>query len=303
MSEGIVTELTELLALRRYAPVVNYRPEGRALRHGEHLSKLRGRGMNFSEVRQYHPGDDIRHMEWRATARTGRPYIKVYEEERERPMVMLVDFSPTMFFGTRIALKSVVGARLAALLAWTAVKQGDRAGALLVSADKHQEFMPRARDKGILPMMSAISHMTQQPAPPSYSQNHQFSEALQRLRRVARPGSILVIISDFYDFNEEAERHIHRLRQHNDILVYHVCDPIELDAPPPGQYAISDGQQQGLLNTTITKVQSQYRQFCQEKTDKLQAFFRRNQIQYVQLTAADDLGLLVRQTYPRRKNG
>lgn len=303
MSEGIVTELSELLAIKRYAPAVNYHPEGRALRHGEHRSKLRGRGMNFSEVRQYQPGDDIRHMEWRATARTGRPYIKVYEEERERPMVMLVDFSPSMFFGTRIALKSVVAARLSALLAWTAVKQGDRAGGLLVSADKHQEFMPRARDKGILPMMSAISQMTQQPAPAIYSKNSQLAEALLRLRRVARPGSTLVIISDFYGFNDECERHIHRLRQHNDVLVYHVCDPIELDAPPPGQYAISDGKQQGLLNTAIQQVHQQYRQFCREKTDKLQAFFRRNQIQYVQLTAADDLGLLVRMTYPRRNNG
>ena len=303
MSEGIVTELTELLALRRYAPVVNYRPEGRALRNGEHLSKLRGRGMNFSEVRQYQPGDDIRHMEWRATARTGRPYIKVCEEERERPMVMLVDFSPSMFFGTRIALKSVVAARLAALLAWTGVKQGDRAGALLVSADKHQEFMPRAREKGILPMISAISRMTQQPAPERYSSQHQFTDALQRLRRVARPGSVIVIISDFYDFNIESERQIQRLRQHNDILVYHVSDPIEQDSPLPGQYAISDGKEQGLLNTTISEVQHQYRQFCRDKTDRLQAFFRKNQIQYIQLTAADDLGLLVRQTYPRRKNG
>lgn len=128
MADGVIAELNELIDLRRYAQSIRYQPEGRAIRAGNHLSKLRGRGMDFAEVRNYQAGDEIRHMEWRVTARTGRPHVKIYQEERERPVVILADFNPSMIFGTRVAFKSVVAARLAAMLVWTVIKQGDRVG-------------------------------------------------------------------------------------------------------------------------------------------------------------------------------
>nr|WP_241480308.1 DUF58 domain-containing protein [Legionella norrlandica] len=128
MTNGVIAELSELIDLRRYVHSVHYKPQGRALRSGNHISKFRGRGMDFAEVRNYQAGDEIRHMEWRVTARTGRPHVKIYQEERERPVIMLVDFNPSMIFGTKIAFKSVVAARLASLLAWTVIKQGDRVG-------------------------------------------------------------------------------------------------------------------------------------------------------------------------------
>ena len=112
MSEGIIAELAELIQLRRYAASVRYSPDRKALRSGNHLSKLRGRGMDFAEVRNYQAGDEVRHMEWRVTARTGRPHVKIFQEERERPAVIFVDFNASMFFGTRLAFKSVIAARL-----------------------------------------------------------------------------------------------------------------------------------------------------------------------------------------------
>ncbi len=130
MTDGVSVELNELIALQRYARRVNYKPLYSAVQAGNHLSKLRGRGMDFAEVRNYQAGDEIRHMEWRVTARTGRPHVKIYQEERERPVVILTDFNPSMYFGTRIAFKSVVAARMAAMIIWTAVKQGDRVGGL-----------------------------------------------------------------------------------------------------------------------------------------------------------------------------
>lgn len=128
MANGVIAELNELIDLRRYVQSIYYRPQGKAIRSGSHLSKLRGRGMDFAEVRNYQAGDEIRHMEWRVTARTGRPHVKIYQEERERPVVILTDFNPSMIFGTRIAFKSVIAARLTALLAWTVIKEGDRVG-------------------------------------------------------------------------------------------------------------------------------------------------------------------------------
>jgi uncharacterized protein (DUF58 family) len=302
MTKGIFTELSELIALQRYAQTVRYQPDYHAQRAGNHRSKLRGRGMDFSEARNYQAGDEIRHMEWRVTARTGRPHVKVYQEERERPVVILVDFHPSMYFGTRIAFKSVVAAQLAAILAWTAAKEGDRVGGLLTAATTHNECIPRSRQAGVLPFLAALSNYTRhyenQPIalPGAYS----LTPALMRLRRVAKPGSILVLISDFYNLDADGEQHLTRLCNHNDVLAYHICDPLELAPPKPQQYGITDGQQTLLLDTSLDAVRFEYQFYCEQRIAELRARFKRLQVQYTQVTAEMDLPRLVRQTFPRR---
>ena len=304
MTEGVTTELTELIALRRHAQMVGYRPKGRAASAGNHLSKLRGRGMHFSEVRNYQAGDEIRHMEWRVTARTGRPHIKLYEEERERPVVILGDFNPSMYFGTRIAFKSVVAARLAALLAWTVIKQGDRLGGFLYSQETHHEFTPRGRDLSVLPFLAALSQYTQAIPPPSTeSNNRSLSYALQRVQRVTKPGSILVLISDFYTLDKDCEQHLSRLRSHSDLLAYHLCDPLEIAPPKPQQYAITDGRQEMLMDTRVNAINQAYHHYCDDRVATLQTQMQRLQSPYVQVTAATDLPRLVRQTFLRRAHG
>ncbi|MCP0914948.1 MULTISPECIES: DUF58 domain-containing protein [Legionella] len=299
MSDGIVAQLNELIALKRYARSVNYHPERRALRAGTHLSKLRGRGMDFAEVRNYQAGDEVRHMEWRVTARTGKPHVKLYQEERERPAIILTDFNDSMYFGTRHAFKSVVAARLAALVAWTAVCEGDRVGGLLFSGGKHDEFPPRGREAGVLPFLAGLSEYTKEDKTEA-KQPRSLSEALLRLRRVAKPGSILVLISDFYNLDVDSEQHLSRLRAHNDVLAYHVCDPLELAPPKPQQYAITNGRKELLLDTTVQSVAAAYQQYCEQRIATLEIQFKRLQIQYIQVTADMDLPLLVRHTYPRR---
>jgi uncharacterized protein (DUF58 family) len=304
MADGVTIELSELIALQRYAQNGHYRPEGRALRSGNHLSKLRGRGMDFAEVRNYQSGDEIRHMEWRMTARTGKPHVKLYQEERERPVIILVDFNSSMYFGTRLAFKSVVAARLAAILAWTVVKQADRVGGLLFSATTHNEYPPRGRESGVLPFLAGLSQYTANLPP--YDQppgNGSLSYALQRVRRVIKPGSVLVVISDFYSLDKDSEQHLSRLRSHNDILAYHLCDPLELAPPAPQQYAITNGQEEMLLDTTIDTVSTTYLRYCRQRILTLQALLQRLQMQYTQVTAATDLPLLIRQTFPRRAHG
>ncbi|STX48884.1 Uncharacterized conserved protein (some members contain a von Willebrand factor type A (vWA) domain) [Legionella hackeliae] len=272
MGDGIVAELDELIAFKRYAQKTNYKPENNAAYAGNHRSKLRGRGMDFAEVRNYQAGDEIRHMEWRVTARTGRAHIKLYQEERERPVVLLCDFNPSMYFGTRAAFKSVVAARLAAMLAWTVIKQGDKVGGLLYSATEHSEFTPHSRNLGVLPFLAALSYFTTlTKATPAKAKP--LSEALTRLRRVIRPGSIVVIISDFYSLDEESERHLSRLRLHNDVLVYHLCDPLELVPPKPQHYPITDGQQETILDTTRDDITKNYQEYCQQRIFNLKALF------------------------------
>lgn len=303
MTNGVIAELPELIALKRYAQTTHYHPEGRALNSGNYISKIRGRGMDFSEVRNYQTGDEIRHMEWRVTARTGKPHIKLYQEERERPVVILVDFNASMYFGTCIAFKSVIAAQLAALLAWTVVKQGDRVGGLIFSATEHNELTPRSREAGVLPLLATLSNYTQSIPKTASSDNRSLSFGLQRIRRVAKPGSIIILISDFYSMDKDSEQHLSRLRIHNDVLAYQICDPLEIMPPQPQQYAITNGQDEIILDTTVKAVRRGYGDYCQYRIASLQAQFKRLQIQYVQVTAEADLPLLVRQTFPRREHG
>jgi len=304
MDQGLVAELNELIALKRFARRVRYKPEGKVLRGGDHLSRLRGRGMDFAEVRNYQAGDEIRHMEWRVTARTGRPHIKVYQEERERPVVLLTDFNPSMYFGTRVAFKSVIAAQLSALIAWTAVKQGDRIGAMFYSANGHNEFMPQSRESSVLPLLASLSHYTHQldqqenTKPPVA-----LSNALLRLRRVVKPGSILVLISDFYQIDDECEKHLSRLRANNDVIAYHICDALELAPPPPAHYAITDGKQELLLETTNNRIRYDYQAWCEHHRARLASLMQRLRIPYHQVTAEQNLALLVHQTFPGRAHG
>jgi uncharacterized protein (DUF58 family) len=228
----------------------------------------------------------------------------LYQEERERPVVILLDFNSSMYFGTRTAFKSVAAARLAALIAWTVVKQGDCVGGLLFSSETHNEFMPRSREAGVLPLLAAMCKYCNNLPPQSHpSETRSLSYALQRVRRVARPGSLVVLISDFYTMDAESEQHLNRLRSHNDILAYHLCDPLEMAPPKPQQYAISDGDQEILLDTTVKAVSQAYVDYCRQRMTTLLSQFQRLQIQYQTLTAEMDLPLFVRQNFPRRVRG
>jgi uncharacterized protein (DUF58 family) len=301
MNEGLVATVEELIAFKRYAQRANYKPEAHAIHCGSHYSKLRGRGMDFAEARNYQAGDEIRHMEWRVTARTGRPHVKLYQEERERPVVILCDFNPSMYFGTRVAFKSVLAARLAAIVAWTAVKNGDKVGGLIFSPSRHDEFIPQSRHLGVLPFLSALSQYTQGFAEVNEN-TRALSDGLLRLRRVTKPGSIVVIVSDFYHLDSDSERHLNRLRGHNDVLAYRMCDPLELAPPKPQCYPMTDGKQEMILDTTQYDIAKNYQQYCEQRNQEIKNLFKRLQIRFVQVTAETNLPKLVRQTF-RSLNG
>ena len=176
---------------------------------------------------------------------------------------------------------------------------------MVFSAVAHNEFTPRSRQAGVLPILAALSHYTHEHNPKSQRMPdaRSLSHALLRLRRVAKPGSILVLISDFYNMDTDSEQHLSRLSRHNDILAYHVCDPLELAPPKPAQYAITDGQQEILLDTTLDAVRFSYQFYCEQRISALQAQCKRLQIQYMQITALTDLPQVVRQTFPWRRGG
>lgn len=292
---GIVTELSELIALKQYAQIVCQPQKSRAQLAGQHQSMLRGRGMDFDEVRTYQAGDDIRHMEWRVTARTGKPQIKLYREERERPIILVVDFNPSMYFATQVAFKSVVAARLAALLAWSATKHGDRVGGVLFSGNKHVELKPRSRQLGVLPLLNALNQFSNEL--PTDEQSQMMSSALIRLRRVALPGSLVCLMSDFNHFDQDSQRHLARMSQHVDVIAFDFKDIIELQTLKPACYSMTDGKEELLIDTRESTVRQKYRQHFLHRQTQLKQFFNRYAIPVTTVKPCDDLVELTQRFY------
>jgi uncharacterized protein (DUF58 family) len=294
-NSGINIELNELIRLKQYVNSI-YRPQkSTALTVGQHNSSLRGRGMDFDEVRAYQAGDDIRHMEWRVTARTGCAHVKLYHEERERPVIIVVDFNPSMYFGTKIAFKSVIASKIAALLAWTAVTHGDRVGGVIFNGDRHVELKPKGRKFGVLPLLNQLSEFSK--LLPKKDDARPLSDVLVRLRHVAKPGSLIFLISDFESYDDESERHISRMRLHADFIAYQVNDILEIEPPPPERYVMTDGKNEVIIDTEKARIRHQYQLLIRQKRDYINRVFTKYQIPLIRMCSVDDLIDSVRQSY------
>lgn len=273
---------------------------------GAHDSRFRGRGMDYLESRNYQPGDDIRSMDWRVTARTGRAHVKLYQEERERPVVVMIDLGPGMFFATRGVFKSVIAARAAALIGWAAVQNGDRIGALLFNGG-HHEIRPQGGQRGVLRLIRQLVTATDPgkalAARAIPAETSHLNEALLRLRRVARPGSLVIILSDFYAINADTKRHLQGLRQHNDIVACQIVDALELEPPAAGRYAISDGIDTGLLDTRSSERRAAYREYFASHHRAVHELMRQSAVFLHRIATTDDVARSLRSGLARPDKG
>jgi len=232
----MLPDLAELIALRGVAQGLALAPHRRAreLTTGGHESAHRGRGLEFQEVRQYVAGDDPRTIDWRVTARRGRPHTKLFREERERPVWLLVDLNPSLYFGTRRQLKSVAIVRAAALLAWIAALGGDRVGAVIAGGTGHRVLPPRSRDAAVLPLLAALHEL--QPRAPGRVSGPSLAPALDSLASLARSGSVVLALSDFAGLAEASEEGWSALAGRAECRLYWVVDPLEEQALPNGSF-------------------------------------------------------------------
>jgi len=243
-SSPIGISLPELIALRGELPNLGPRPTnpntGSA---GNYRTRFRGRGMEFAEVRAYQAGDDVRSIDWRVTARRGKPHTKLFHEERERPVLLALDYRRPMFFATRGCFKAVQISRLAALLAWQALARGDRIGAFIFSEERNLELRPQHGKGAILNLFRQMvgDPAWRRPAHKPFEPQHRLATTLQRLRRVARPGSLILLLSDFSQWDTAVEKELTLLRRSCDMELVHCYDRLEQELPPPGNYRVSDG--------------------------------------------------------------
>jgi uncharacterized protein (DUF58 family) len=223
---GIVPALTELIALR--AAVQGRRPprRGRLGASGQGLSPQRGRGMEYAESREYAIGDDARHIDWRLTARSGKPHTKLFQAERERLTLVVADTAPTLFFGTRVRFKSVQAARAGAIAAWAAVRDGDRIAALRGSA-KEPPIAPGAGPHGALRVLDALVRWYREPP----GEDLGLGVALDHARRLLRPGSRLIVLADPASIAALPPERWPALTMHNEVIVLLLSDPLEREPP------------------------------------------------------------------------
>jgi uncharacterized protein (DUF58 family) len=288
-----------LIDLQRHAGSIdlNRAHPARAPRAGSHLAHFRGRGMDYQESRVYQPGDDVRSMDWRVTARTGRAHVKLYEEERERPVMLCLDLRAGMFFGSRGRLKSVVAAQAAAIIGWAAVAQGDRIGAMLFNG-AHCDLPPRGGRHGVLALIRQLVADTDPVAGMAGKLHAQgLNAALRRLRRVSRPGSLVLLLSDFHGIDDATSDNLLRLRQHNDVAALQIVDPLEVAAPAPGRYGVVAEGGPGLLDTRSVRVRRAYEDHFNRHHQAIAACMRRCAIAHLRVSTADDIAADLRKYF------
>jgi uncharacterized protein (DUF58 family) len=236
--------------------------------------------MDYFESRPYVDGDDVRNIDWRVTARTGKLHSKIFVEERDRPVLVVVDFSPSMYFGTRNALKSVVAARLAALLAWYASGHGDRVGGLIFSPVNQPpaelDIRPAAGRAPVLQLLQALAQATRHHT--AAEGGNRLFDAMQHAARVARPGSLILLISDFSATRTAAERTefrqpLHRLAAHSDVIGFCISDPFEHQLPEKRTLPLSNGLERIKIAATDRRSRDRLRDDFEARTAWLQHEF------------------------------
>ena len=290
--ENILFSLDSLISLRLQAGKHSSknRKKSTAITAGNYASPIRGRGMDFSEVRLYQPGDDIRSIDWRVTARTGKAHTKLFTEERERPVFFVVDTGPSMQFGTKQAFKSVIASKLAGLLAWSAKAHGDRVGGILFSGEHHEEIRPSGSKQGILTFFKKLVEWNKNSLHASnLSKSSEFLDVATRLKRVAKPGSVVYVISDFVHVDEKSELYFSMIAKHCELIMIKVYDPLEKYSPPPGNYMMTDGQRFEKLSIGSSSFSNEIHERYERSESHLKTFCLRNAIRFLTVCTTDDL--------------
>ena len=285
VNDLVSVSLKTLIDLAKPASGLNlHRLTIRAQQSGGYLSAFKGRGMEFDETRLYQQGDDIRSIDWRVTARTGKTHTKLFREEREKPVFISVDNRPTMQFATRGVFKSVQAKKLAALLAWVANQQGDRIGGQVFSQSSCKELKPQNGKHSVLHFLNALVVADVQEEGVDFT----LPQALFRLSQHARPGSLVYIISDFRGINEQTENYLLKLSEHCDVVLIFVYDPLEKGLPTQGRYRFTHDDKDVLIDTGDKQRLTNYQLRFEERLRKIKRVSSRRGVALIQCSTQAD---------------
>lgn len=259
--QDVFVSLQDLLKMEHYARNFSFQAKKQKVRSilgGKHASKLRGRGLDFEEVRAYVAGDDIRNIDWKVTARTQKTHSKVFSEEKEKPALIVVDQSKSMFFGSQQKTKSVVAAEIAALAAFRILKEGDRVGGVVFADEGIDIIYPKRDRKNILRFLDKIVERNRQlelSAPVVFEEA--LKDTLAKIRNMVTHDFLVLIISDFQRYSPQVVKFISQTAQHNDVVLVKVYDPMEKEVPKTKLVA-GDGEKQIFIDGENKKIRQNF---------------------------------------------
>lgn len=284
-----LAELLQLATAARQLSLPALRLE--SPRTGPQSSRFFGRGIDFAESRLYQAGDDIRSIDWRVTARTGKAHTKLFQADKERQVLLWGDMRAPMFFATQGVFKSVQAALLMGYLAWHIVQTGNRLGGMLFGDGQHEEFRPALGKKGALPFLQGLAQKAafraQQQSGKSIEAGA-LDKAISAIKQVASPGSLLFFISDFRHLSPLGEELLAQVSKHCDLCLCFVYDPFEASMPKNGLFPVTDGHAEWHVNTFDKKNLERYVQQFEERRAKVQALSRHRHIAVLECSTQDD---------------
>ena len=276
---GVYVQLDDLVRLQHKASGFSFLPRQpvHSILSGRHTSKLRGRGLNFEELRDYLPGDDTRNIDWKVTARAGTPYVRVYTEEKDRTVWLLIDQRVGMFFGSKDRMKSVVAAEVAAISAWRVLSVGDRVGALVFNDSEISVVPPhRSRERVMQILKQVVEKNHALSSDPDLKPDAgKLNEALKQVSILARHDCLVCLITDADGLNPETRKHVTRLAEHNDVLTAFIYDPLEKEMPAAGRLRFADGEGQVEADTSSRKLRKDFQSEFDKKLEWIQSASRR----------------------------
>jgi uncharacterized protein (DUF58 family) len=291
---GAYVTLKQLQALEGAARRLTFRPTQpvTSLLNGRHASRLRGRGLDFDEIRGYLPGDDIRTIDWKVTARIGAPHVRVYTEERDRPALLIVDQRMPMFFGSVLNLKSVTAAEAASVAAFAILSGGDRVGGLVLHDEGLSQNRPQRSRRALNGFLTEIVHRNRnlRATGPNNDATGDMDTALETAVRLAGHDHLIIVFSDFDGITDHTRRHVSQLARHNDVLLCVVTDPMAQELPPNLRIVMSDGTLQAEISTHSGPTHKALRELVTGRMEQVLGWEQELGIPVLPLTSGEETG-------------
>lgn len=260
----------------------------RSILTGRHGSRLRGRGLNFEELRHYRPGDDIRTLDWKVTNRTGKPHVRVYTEERERTILLIVDQRINMFFGSQRAMKSAVAAEVAALAAWRTLAVGDRLGAVVFDDRQLYSLAPRRSREAVMELLGRLTRCNRVLRAGQMSTPEQLNVALNAAARRLSHDALVLYIGDGHGWDDHSTEVLKTLARHNDVIGINIFDPAERDLTPLDDLVVSDGALQIAVRGSEEKLREGFRKGAAAQLRRMRDDLKRHGLPLLEIDTIDD---------------
>lgn len=300
--KDIFVSLNDLLKMEHLSKGFSFlasKQKVRSILGGKHASKLRGRGLDFEEVRNYVPGDDIRNIDWKVTARTQKTHSRVYSEEKEKPTLIVVDQSKSMFFGSQKRTKSVVAAELAALTAFKVLKEGDRVGGIVFADNGIDIIYPKRDRKNILRFLEKIVMRNRELIDSKPIQFEKaLSETLAKVKNIVTHDFLVVVISDFQRYRPELVKFISRISRHNDVILAKVYDPME-QLIPKKKLIAGDTEKQLLIDGASNKLRREFKAKFDDEFDQFKVQMKKHRIPVLSIDTIHETDVQLKELFKR----